>query len=508
MPLILEVCFFLVPGIAVMSSPASSWVAPVLVVGCIVGGLIMSYVAMKKQGPEVAQARFEALARSLIGGRKGYVSDFRGGMVLLTCLAILAVDFPCFDRKHAKTETFGVSLMDTGVGLYVFSSGMTSAAARAPVSLHERNDCDTHDGSQKHGRSPRLPPGALQAAIIGALRMVVLKVANYQEHASEYGVHWNFFLTLASIWILAGAARWVMAALTSQFLRHSRVLSQQQATTRAAVAKSSQSGGIAWVATLLVSLLAYQAALLAHGGALTSWVMESPRFADGDSSVLAFVRANREGLLQLAPLTVLYLVAREVGLRFVWLPQASRLKPRQVKGWAVASVVTLAAAACGAWVLCGITWIALQAPSRRLANASYVLLVVAIGKTLLALVLAVHISAAATPRSATLTALGDHQLAAFVAANLLTGAVNLSSLDTIHASSTTARAVLTVYSLLVAGAARMAAVRLPTSKSQLTNDFEETREERYRRAGNFEAKGKPRREQTREGKIHKLRYRG
>jgi len=468
----------------------------------------MSHFATKNQGPDVAEARFEAFARSLIGGRRGFVSDFRGGMVLLTCLAILAVDFPCFDRKHAKTETFGVSLMDTGVGLYVFSSGMTSAAARAPLSLQDRNYDDVNDDGQKYSRIPKVPPCAWQAAIIGVLRMVVLKVANYQEHASEYGVHWNFFLTLAMIWILAGAVRWVQAFLMSLSARHSIFCFQKLTSARTAVRKRDRSSGVMWFVTFMCTLLGYQAALRAHGGALTSWVIASPRFVDSDSSALAFVRANREGLLQLAPLTVLYLAAQEVGLRFVWLPQASRLKTRQVRGWASSSCAALAAAACSAWVLCGLAWYGLQEPSRRLANASYVLLAVAIGTTLLALVLAVHIAAAAMPRSTTLTALGDHQLAAFVAANLLTGAVNLSPLNTIRASATTARAVLTVYLLLVAGAARLAALRWPTTKSQLAKEPIETRDERGQRRGAPRKTDNSVGEQTREGKAMKLRYRG
>ena len=50
--------------------------------------------------------------------------------VLMTCICILAVDFRVFPRSFAKTETFGVSLMDVGVGTYIISSALTSKYAR------------------------------------------------------------------------------------------------------------------------------------------------------------------------------------------------------------------------------------------------------------------------------------------------------------------------------------------------------------------------------------------
>lgn len=45
-----------------------------------------------------------------------FITLFRGGNLLMTCLSILAVDFPAYPRRFAKTELFGFSLMDTGAG--------------------------------------------------------------------------------------------------------------------------------------------------------------------------------------------------------------------------------------------------------------------------------------------------------------------------------------------------------------------------------------------------------
>ena len=55
--------------------------------------------------------------------RRSFISNFRSGMMLLTCISILAVDFRVFPRRYAKTEDFGISLVRGGAGgvLLLFS---------------------------------------------------------------------------------------------------------------------------------------------------------------------------------------------------------------------------------------------------------------------------------------------------------------------------------------------------------------------------------------------------
>ncbi|KAF8912517.1 GWT1-domain-containing protein [Mucidula mucida] len=122
------------------------------------------------------------------------LTTYRAHMMLMTILAILAVDFPIFPRNLAKCESFGVSLMDLGVGSFVFSQGVVSAipVLKNPAYL----------------ASPFLPKlfattkKVLPLLALGLLRIVLVKGTEYPEHESEYGTHWNFFITMALLPLL------------------------------------------------------------------------------------------------------------------------------------------------------------------------------------------------------------------------------------------------------------------------------------------------------------------
>lgn len=77
--------------------------------------------------------------------------------------------------------------MDVGVGSFVFSSGVV--ASRAYVNQHDQS----RSFVKSFIKSIR---SAFPILVLGFARFFLTKGVNYQEHSSEYGLHWNFFFTL------------------------------------------------------------------------------------------------------------------------------------------------------------------------------------------------------------------------------------------------------------------------------------------------------------------------
>ncbi|KAG6389914.1 hypothetical protein SASPL_151389 [Salvia splendens] len=114
------------------------------------------------------------------------ITSYRVSMMLATCFSILAVDFKIFPRRYAKTETYGTSLMDLGVGSFVVANALVSRQARGIANM-----------TLSQGLRSTSP-----LIILGFARLISTSSVNYQVHVGEYGVHWNFFFTLAAVAIL------------------------------------------------------------------------------------------------------------------------------------------------------------------------------------------------------------------------------------------------------------------------------------------------------------------
>lgn len=113
---------------------------------------------------------------------------------IFTVIAILAVDFHIFPRRLAKVETYGSGLMDIGIGCFMICHGMVAREARYP---ERYNSLPTVAGYLR-----RVMFGVWKTwpfVLIGALRLLSVKATDYHEHVTEYGVHWNFFFTIAVV---------------------------------------------------------------------------------------------------------------------------------------------------------------------------------------------------------------------------------------------------------------------------------------------------------------------
>ncbi|KAG7355668.1 GWT1 glycosylphosphatidylinositol-anchored wall transfer protein [Nitzschia inconspicua] len=127
--------------------------------------------------------------------RLGYLTLYRSSILYLTFIAILAVDFPAlFPRRFCKTETEGYGLMDVGAASFCLSAGLVGAKRRLKQNKNK---------AAKNNNTIWKPFfHALPLVVIGMIRIVTNQELEYQEHVTEYGVHWNFFFTLGVLTVL------------------------------------------------------------------------------------------------------------------------------------------------------------------------------------------------------------------------------------------------------------------------------------------------------------------
>lgn len=341
--------------------------------------------------------------------RPEYLVLTRATVNLVTAICILAVDFRTFPRKLAKTETFGFGLMDTGVGLYIFSNGVVDGvSARRPLTC-----------GITWPRLWRVLRECSPLLVLGAARFVVTNELDYQRHISEYGVHWNFFITLAVTKVVASVV--LMALPDRQKCK--------------------------FVAILFV--MCHQVALQLG---LTRWVM-----AAGVRRDTSWLLANREGIASVPGYVGLYLACVYIGT-LLTAPLEERpaedqesSSPPTICEYITARQLLKKCKILGfhVMVLWKITYDcnSIFGVSRRLANMGYVLWILSIVTTMTLLFMLLEVfyyfltferaaaeevdgGASATDRWAycpiIMAAINYNGLASFLLANLMTGAVNLT----------------------------------------------------------------------------------
>lgn len=116
-----------------------------------------------------------------------YMTVYRFMLNTYTVFCILAVDFNVFPRRFAKTETYGHSVMDIGVGCYVCSNALLFSIP------------NTRNISKN---VLKVFKQVFPLLVLGIGRTYFVTKADYHHYVFEYGVHWNFFMTLAFLKII------------------------------------------------------------------------------------------------------------------------------------------------------------------------------------------------------------------------------------------------------------------------------------------------------------------
>jgi phosphatidylinositol glycan class W len=354
---------------------------------------------------------------------KPFVTNYRGAMMVITCVAILAVDFRVFPRRFAKVENWGTSLMDMGVGSFVFTAGVVSVRS----SLKE-------GAGRRPPLSQRLLVSfrhSLPLLVLGVVRLLSVKGLDYAEHVTEYGVHWNFFFTLGFLPPFAALFQDAFDLVPSY-----AVLS----CTLAAIYELT----LDWTT-------------------LGSYILIAPR--------TGILSQNREGIFSYVGYLAIFLAGQSLGS--IALPRQQPLpKNAPLSTWLRKSIL-------GNLVIASVLWTALfyfstsyyglrLSVSRRLANLPYFLWVSSFNSYQITICCAIetvlfpHLYKASTKadetqriREATSTVLyafNRNGLAVFLVANLLTGLVNMT-MPTLNMGVLQSMMTLVAYTIAVAGVA-------------------------------------------------------
>ncbi|KAG6782505.1 hypothetical protein POTOM_011912 [Populus tomentosa] len=315
------------------------------------------------------------------------VSSYRVLVMIITFLCILAVDFKIFPRRHAKTETYGTGLMDLGVGSFILANALVSRQARS-VSL-------VNWKAAVQSTSPLL--------LLGFARLLTTRSVDYQVHTGEYGVHWNFFFTLAAVSILTSI-----------------------------INIPPQYSGIFGVAILI----GFQY-WLSHG--LNVYLLSDERGTD-------ILSKNKEGIFSILGYWGLYLVGVQLGY-YLFFGNRPTTALRTIK-WARVRVSFISLVF---WLVTVLLDRHVERVSRRMCNLAYVTLVLAqnlqLKASIILQVLAILMLSdftAGSKMSALEEALNRNLLGTFLLANLLTGLVNLY-VDTLFTPSLSALVIVLAY---------------------------------------------------------------
>ncbi|KTW28801.1 hypothetical protein T552_01431 [Pneumocystis carinii B80] len=347
------------------------------------------------------------------GELRSYITIHRAAVMLITCLSILAVDFRIFPRKFAKVETWGISLMDLGVGFFVFSSGVV-----AIKSIKKNYEKKTISFSKKLVLCFKQ---SYMFFVIGFIRILITKASDYPEHVTEYGVHWNFFFTLGFL---------SLSLVFLQFLRQ-----------------------------YLKSYLVIIALLLICNESLTrkehvlTYVLNASR--------TNLISSNKEGLFSFIGYLTIYLAGIHIGEHIFYRSLPSK-KDKSITIYQYKTTLKMFLYSILYFIVYFYFLFFGKYPiSRRLANLPYVSLVSAcgcgaIGCNMLIEFIFYGLSSKYTDTVPLLLhSVNKHGLIVFLTANIITGLVN-SLINTLEVSNIVGFLILLIHGIIISGLALIA----------------------------------------------------
>ncbi|WVZ57115.1 hypothetical protein U9M48_007546 [Paspalum notatum var. saurae] len=285
--------------------------------------------------------------------------------------------------------------MDLGVGSFVVANALVSRQARNITSMSFKDTLSSI--------SPLV--------FLGFARIISTWGVDYQVHVGEYGVHWNFFFTLAAVSILTSIVR------------------------------------IHPMHCGLVGLLILAGYQIWLSSGLNEYLISDQRSVD-------IISQNKEGVYSILGYWSMFLIGVSLGY---YLFSDSSLKRKNNK----TPVVEIWVLAACFWILVIMFDTYIERVSRRMCNFSYAMLVFGQNFQVLS-ILTLAVFAPYKKNLVLEDAFNQNMLGSFLLANILTDLVNLS-VNTLSASSLTALAILSAYAFtlcMVTGLTHFCGVRI------------------------------------------------
>jgi phosphatidylinositol glycan class W len=426
MEVVIEFATLILPNLILQTSLLSYLVGPIVLLAAMT---IISFIIPTNvvRSSSTTKSSSSSSQTEINDKRPPFLTVHRAAVYIQTAIAILAVDFPIFPRRYCKTEVSGYGWMDLGAASFIIIAGWSSAATSTATSLSSSTAAS--DAALKKAVIKCTP-----LVILGIIRLITIKGVEYQEHVSEYGVHWNFFFTLCCV--EGCMVLWKFVKLTTR---------QQKYWTDASLASQ-----------LLIN---YQLYLSIGGG--QDFIENGSRYCGHNKWLCNVYVANREGILGIIGYLGLRLMSESMARYCIWITKTTKVVGEESKSSMIAAANLhslrqrrLFTSSVFYWIAHYFLTFVLGVPnSRRSTNVSFITWSLAQNTSQLCLihfVMTRENSLDTAPRI--FNCINRFGLPVFFISNILTGLVNLL-VDTMHSSNEKALLVLSIYLGTVCGLA-------------------------------------------------------